>query len=173
MEALAGPYAVVVLLLAAGGLAKAWDPGPTANALTAVGLPGGKTLVRIGGFAEAGLGAAALVVAGPWCAVLVAASYLAFAGFVIRARTQGRALSSCGCFGQLDTPPTLLHVVVNVAAAGVAIAVAATGSASVVSVVADQPMFGLPFILLTVTATYLMFLALTAMPRVLLLEAAE
>jgi hypothetical protein len=172
MAALAGPYAVVVLLLAAGGLAKAVDPGPTANALTALGFPGGRVLVRVGGVAEAGLGIVALGVASPWCAALIAASYLAFAAFVIRARRRGRALSSCGCFGKLDTPPTRLHVVVNVAAAAVAFTVAATASESVLSVVTDQPLAGVPFIALTVAATYLTFLALTALPRVLSFGAA-
>ncbi|MGH9027819.1 MAG: MauE/DoxX family redox-associated membrane protein, partial [Acidimicrobiia bacterium] len=128
--------------------------------------------VRAGGWAETVLGVVALAAPGPWCAALVAASYLAFAAFVVRARGQGRALSSCGCFGRLDTPPTRLHVAVTLGAAAVAVAVAATADGTVLGTIADQPLAGLPFLLFVVTATYLTFLALTALPRVLSFGAA-
>ena len=54
-------------------------------------------------------------------AALVAVSYLAFAGFVIVALRSGAPISSCGCFGKVDTPPSVVHVVLDVAFAGVAV----------------------------------------------------
>jgi hypothetical protein len=51
--------------------------------------------------------------------IAVAVSYLAFTTFVVVARLRGGVLSSCGCFGRADTPPTWLHAGVT---AGLAVA---------------------------------------------------
>src|SRR5690606_35555046 len=40
---------------------------------------------------------------------------LAFAGFVIRALRSGTPISTCGCFGRPDTPPSPAHVALNLA----------------------------------------------------------
>ena len=51
-------------------------------------------------------------------------AYAGFTAFVVLALTRGGVLSSCGCFGKADTPPTRAHAVVTGAAALVALAVA-------------------------------------------------
>lgn len=166
MDALAGPYAAVSILLLAGGALKARDPSPTVGALSALKLPSRRTMVRTLGFVELGVGATALAFDSRVAAALVAASYAAFAGFVILALRQGTTVGSCGCFGGVDTPPTVTHAVLNAGAAAVAAAVATSSSpTSLATALADQPLFGVPFIVLCLTCAGLAYLALTRLPQ--------
>jgi hypothetical protein len=103
-------------LLVAAGIAKFVRPDGTAGALGHRRT----TAVRTGAAAEVLIGGAALLRGGA-VAWLVAASYVAFAGYIAVAIARGWSLSSCGCFGQPDTPrdrapvirPTRLHLVVD------------------------------------------------------------
>jgi Methylamine utilisation protein MauE len=168
VSVLAGPFAIFSALLAVGGALKAVDPGDTAHALGALGLPHARLLVRAGGAAETVVGVGALVVGGPVLAALVAASYLVFAVFVTVALRTGAPISSCGCFGKVDTPPSPVHVVVDVAAAAIALVVALAGDpVALPDVVRDQPLAGVPFVLLVVIGMYAVFLAFTALPKTL------
>jgi hypothetical protein len=164
---LAGPFAIVAALLALGGASKAVQPADTVGALRGLGLPNSGVLVRAGGVAELVIGVGALVTGARPFAVLVAISYAAFAAFVALALRRGAPIGSCGCFGRAETPPSRTHVVVNVAAALVAAAVAVDPFGGVGDVVADQPLLGLPFLLLVAVGVYLVFLALTLLPRTL------
>jgi len=77
-------------------------------------------------------------------------------------------ISSCGCFGKIDTPPSLVHVVLDAAVALMAGAVAIAGTdVSMPTVLPDQPLLGLPFVLLVVVGTGLVLLAFTSLPRAL------
>jgi hypothetical protein len=77
--------------------------------------------------------AAAEVAVGLWAiaapsripALLVCSAYLAFTVFVAHALRRGGFLTSCGCFGKADTPPTRSHLAVTGAAAVAAAAVVA------------------------------------------------
>jgi hypothetical protein len=167
---LAGPFAIASVLLAIGGAFKALRPGDTANALVAVGVPVPSVLptrvvVRAGGIVEMSIGVAALFAGGPVLCALVAVSYLAFAGFVVVALRAGAPISSCGCFGKVDTPPSVVHVVLDVAFAGVAVAAAFTGNVGLPDVLADQPLAGVPFVMLLVIGCSLTFLAFSALPK--------
>jgi hypothetical protein len=120
---IAGVLGAAALLLVVAGAAKVADPTRTAGALRALGWPSSPGLVRAGAAAELLLGAAALVVGGPALALLVAASYLGFALFVMAALRSGTPVGTCGCFARADTPPTTAHVVLNaVLAAGAVLA---------------------------------------------------
>ena len=165
MGGMAGPYAAAAILLAVGGALKLRRPVPTANALGAVGLPESVPIVRAFGTIEVVVAVGALTTGQPVFAVLVGVSYLVFAGFVLLALTRGGAISSCGCFGEPDTPATPVHVALDLAAAAVALAVAAGGGSHWQSFLSDQPLGGAPFIVLTATCTYLGYLALTVLPR--------
>ena len=170
MSVLAGPFAIATVLLALGGAAKAVRPRDTAQALTAVGirfprvLPA-RVVVRVGGAVEAILATAALLVGGPVLCALVALSYLAFAGFVLVALRTGAPISSCGCFGKVDTPPSIVHVVLDLAFAGVAATAAFVGDVALPDVLGDQPLLGIPFLMLIVIGCSLVFLAFTALPK--------
>jgi hypothetical protein len=162
---MAGPYAAAAVLLAVGGALKWRRPGPTASALGAVGLPASAGFVRIFGAIEVVVAVGALTSGHPAFALLVGASYLVFAAFVLLALARGGAISSCGCFGEPDTPATPLHAVLDGAAAAIAFAVAAGGGSDWRGFLGDQPLRGAPFIVLTATCAYLGYVALTVLPR--------
>jgi hypothetical protein len=170
MGAWAGPFLVVALLLALAGALKAYDPTTTTGALRRAGLTVPAIAVRIGGAIEVAVGAAAIVTGGTVAAALVGLSYLLFTGFVLFALARHIPIGSCGCFGKVDTPPSLIHVALNIGAIVTATAVALGSGGGIGDVLADQELLGLPFLLLVATATYLAFLSLTALPQLRSLE---
>jgi hypothetical protein len=170
MGAWAGPFLVVALLLVAAGALKAYDPVTTVGALRRAGLRVPPVAVRIGGAIEVVIGVAAIATGAPAAAGLVALSYLLFLGFVGFALARHIPIGSCGCFGKIDTPPSLIHVGLNVGAIATATAVALGPGGGIGDVLADQDLLGLPFLLLVATATYLAFLALTLLPQLHSLE---
>jgi uncharacterized membrane protein HdeD (DUF308 family) len=162
---LSGPYAAAAVLLVIAGAPKVVKPGTTVLALRSVKAPASATAVRIFGAVEVLIGLAAVTVGGRIPAVLVATSYLAFAAFVAYALARGGVLSSCGCFGKPDTPPTRLHIVTNIAAAATAIAVAVNPPDRLADIVTVQPMHGAPFLALTAVCVWFVYLALAELPK--------
>jgi hypothetical protein len=169
MTVLAGPFAIAAAVLALGGALKAMDPADTAHALTNLGLPGGRTLVRVGGAIEVAVAIGALVTGNAVLIAIVAASYVVFAVVVLVALRSGKPLSSCGCLGKIDTPPSLVHVGIDLVSAGVAAAAAfaATSEIAIPDVLDEQPLFGVPFVFLVVIGTGLVLVALTDLPKTL------
>jgi hypothetical protein len=104
-------------LLVVAGVAKVVDPDPTSGALRAARLPVRRPLVRFMGVAEVVVAGAALL-AVPAAVGFAALAYLGFTGFTAWALRTERPIQSCGCFGSDDTPPGLVHVVVNAVSAG-------------------------------------------------------
>lgn len=163
---LAGPFTAGAVLLALGGALKARNPAPAVGALRGLGLPTWAPLVRVLAAVELGVGMAALALDSRVTAGAVAISYLAFAGFALLALRRGAMISSCGCFGRADAPPTASHVVINLAAGAVAAGVAADPSGtSFASAVADQPLFGIPFTFLCLTCAWFAYLAFTRLAQ--------
>jgi Methylamine utilisation protein MauE len=122
--ALVVPYAAAAVLLAVAGVPKVRDPGNLVRAVRSVGMPFGRQGVRAFAAAEVGIAVAALVVPGRPAALLLAAVYAGFTAFVVLALRRGGVLSSCGCFGRADTPPTRAHALATGAASGVGLLVA-------------------------------------------------
>ncbi|HEY8547667.1 MAG TPA: MauE/DoxX family redox-associated membrane protein [Acidimicrobiales bacterium] len=119
----AGALGAAALLLVVAGAAKVADPSRTAGALRALGWPSSPWLVRAAAAAELLLGLVVLVVGGRVPALLVAASYLGFALFVMAALRSGTPVGTCGCFARDDTPPSPAHVALDaVLAAGAVLA---------------------------------------------------
>jgi hypothetical protein len=164
---LAGPFVVAAALLGLGGASKAVEPSDTARALGMLGLPSSHALVRAGGVAELAIGVGALAFGNRVLAVLVGLSYLGFLAFVVLALVRHAPLSSCGCFGKIDTPPSAIHVTVDALAVLVAGAVVVDPGVGLPDVLADQPLLGLPFLLLAAVGVYLAFLSLTLLPKTL------
>jgi hypothetical protein len=154
VSALGGLLAVAAVLLVAGGTAKMVRPRPTANALH---VP--PVLVRIGAVSEAFVGAAALTTGARVAAAFVALSYLSFASFVGWALARNVPLATCACFGEPDTPPTLLHVIVNLALAAAASGAALTSAGRSATTLGPAALVGVAVV------AYLTFLILTALPR--------
>lgn len=169
MNIAAGPFTIAALLLALGGASKVLDPGDTATALRGAGIPLGRWAVRIGAAAELAVGVYAAVVGDQVSAVLVACSYAAFATFVAVALVRHLPISTCGCFGKADTPPSLVHVVFDVAAAAAAISVIVDPGVGLRDAVSRQPWSGIPYAVVLATGVYAAMLSLTALPRALAL----
>jgi hypothetical protein len=167
MEPLAGPVVVVAALLALAGGLKVIRPVPTAGALRAMRLPSTLPLVRLLGVGEIVVGIAAGVTFARPVLVLLAAAYLAFAGFVTAALSANTPLQSCGCFGQTDTPPSSVHVAMNLAAAGTAFAAALSGTPGLDVTLRDQPWNAMPFVLLVGICVYLCVVIATVLPEAL------
>jgi hypothetical protein len=167
---LIGLYLVAAGLLVVAGVAKAARPDDTARALaTLTGRPIplrlSRAAVRTGAGAEAMLGLAALFVPRPVTAALVALSYAAFAVVVAYAWRRGGPLGTCGCFGRPDTPPTAVHLLLDLALAVVAVIVAATAPAhgTLFTQLAHQPWAGLPLLFVSAVALWLSLLALSVL----------
>lgn len=171
MAALVGVCTIVTALVALAGAAKLLDPFPAARALASLGLPHNLWLVRLLGVAELAGGALSIALGGRALPTLIGLLYLGFAGFVAlllrQAKATGKDAASCGCFGVSDTPPGVLHVVINLISGGVMIAGAAVGLDQFGAVVGDQPAAGIPFVAYVLLGTYLTYLVLAVLPEVL------
>ncbi|CAN5251381.1 hypothetical protein BH18ACT5_BH18ACT5_07960 [soil metagenome] len=159
-----GWFFVTAALLAVSGIRKVVDPAPTSGALRAAGLPHRSTLVLGLGVFEVGVGASNLLVSNSVLVWAQAALYAAFAVFVLWALRQRIPIASCGCFGKPDTPPTRLHVVVNVAALVGASVHALTETPSLASVLGSQPLVGVPYLGFVALGTYCLYLLLGELP---------
>ncbi len=174
---LIGLYLIAAGLLVVAGVAKASRPDDTARALVTLRssrrAPGGRAVslrrmrlfVRTGALAEAVLGLIALLMPRPLTASLVALSYATFSVVVVVARRRGGPLATCGCFGRPDTPPTTVHLFVNLLLAVSAVVVAASAPAdgTVVSALAHQPWAGLPLLFVSAVGLWLSLLALSSL----------
>ena len=162
-----GPFLIAASLLAVAGMAKVVDPTMTVGALRGIGLRIPALGVRILGALEAALAIVAAVTGAPAFAMGVAASYLAFTLFVIVAQARRLPIGTCGCFGKTDTPPSWIHVGVNLAAATSAIAVASNNGNGILETLRAQPLAGVPFLALIAVGTYAAFTALTVVAQLI------
>lgn len=122
-------------LLAIAGAPKVAKPFDLQRALRMAGLRVRHPVVRAFGALETAVGVLGLLTGNPVLLAWAALSYLGFAVFVGYALTRSTPLSSCGCFGKADSPPTRTHVVV-VAVFAVALTIGAlTGAPGLVSAV--------------------------------------
>ncbi|MEX0698813.1 MAG: MauE/DoxX family redox-associated membrane protein [Acidimicrobiia bacterium] len=113
----AGPALALFGLLAIAGIFKLVSPGATAGALRATRLPSSMLTVRVLGVAEIAVGAAGMVLGSSVAAVAGAIFFGGFAWFVAHALRHRLPISSCGCLGTSDTPPSVVHLVFNLGAA--------------------------------------------------------
>jgi hypothetical protein len=111
-------------LLVASGVAKLRDPLPAASALAELGVPKARSVACVGAVLE--LLVAGLMVLRPTVgAPIAAAMYVAFAALLV-VQLRAGITRSCGCLGSAETPPSRVHVAVDLALAGVCGACAVT-----------------------------------------------
>lgn len=130
-------------------------------------LPSSLLLVRMLGIAEIAIGVSAGITFSPPLLVLVGATYLAFAAFITAALGANKPIQSCGCLGQTDTPPSVIHVGLNLVSAGIALGAAVTDTQSLDVTLSDQPWHGVPFVLLVAICVYLCVQVATVLPLTL------
>jgi hypothetical protein len=158
--------AIAAVLLVLTGAAKLADPEPTMGALEAAALPARRRWAMGLGLLEVAAGVPALIWGGLW-ALPVAVLYVGFAGFVAWALRLRIPIQSCGCFGRPDTPPTVFHAVFNLMVGAAAVWVGLTGGRGLIDVLADQPMWGIPYLGVTALGVYLSYLILAELPKTL------
>ena len=107
------PVLAGAALVVLAGLGKLRRPRPTVGAFKSVGLSVRPRTVRALGVVEIVLGVTAIVPGGPIPAAVLGVAYLGFTAFVVVALRTGGTLSSCGCLGRPDTPPTRAHALVT------------------------------------------------------------
>lgn len=161
---LEGWYLITAALLVLSGGTKLRDPEPTRGALRTAGLPASRPAVWTLAGVEIAVGAAAMALPRTEVAMAVALLYLGFAGFVTWALARGLPLQTCGCFGRSDTPPGWVHVAVDASAVIAAVAVALGDGTDLVTMLADQPAAGLPYVGYLALGVYLTALVLTELP---------
>ena len=172
MPAVLGPALAAAALLALAGAQKLVDPTMTSGALRALGLPSATLLVRAGSAAELALGAAAIAIGGAALWWLVAASYLAFAAFVVAALRNGTMIGSCGCFGREETPPHASHVALNLVLAAIAAWAALDLAGAPLDAIAEHPGTGAAVIAMSAVAVVLLWAVYVVLPRTLAAGAA-
>jgi uncharacterized membrane protein YphA (DoxX/SURF4 family) len=156
--------AVALVLLAASGVSKVFDPDPTRGAMQAARLPSSRLISRSLGIAEIVAGVAGLVLGGPWLA-FAALLYLGFFVFTMAAVRKRLPIQSCGCFGREDTPPTVLHVVFN-ALSSAALGYVALLSEQAVPWTGPSVEVAL-YLAFSLVGAYLAYLLLEQLPRTL------
>lgn len=174
---LVGLYLIGCTLLVLAGAMKARNPDDSARALwplapgwvrSWLGLRGLRMAIRAGALAECGLGLVALLWPRPLTATVVALSYLAFSALVVYVRSRGGVLTTCGCFGAPDGPATRLHAVIDLGLAVAAGVVAwhAPTEGSLATVLAQQPLHGVPLVATSGVGVWLTYLTISVRSRV-------
>jgi hypothetical protein len=161
-----GPVTAVMVVLLIAGTQKLLDPSPTSGALRAAGLPASGTLVRLLGLVEAGTAIFFLVVGGPVPAAMGSLLYAGFAWFVINALVRDLPISSCGCLGATETPPTMIHVVMNLGALGLLGAAVIIPVAPMGGVVGQELNVVIPYVLFTGATVYMLYAILAVLPLI-------
>jgi len=116
MLAHSGPTLALLGLLALAGGMKVASPDLTSGALRAAGLPHARVFVRGIGLVEVVIGVSGIVLGSSIVAFSAAAFYAGFAWFVFHVLRHRLPISSCGCFGAAETPPSRNHLIVNIGA---------------------------------------------------------
>ena len=155
-----GPFLAACALLAWSGAAKLARPRHARAAARAIGLPSTAGAVRVLGAIELGAACAGAAL-GHIAALLVAVVYAALAVVALRLLRQSPA-TPCGCLGSSRGPASRAHVVVNGAAALIAVAAAFGGSP--LAGISALPLAGVPFVVLVVCAARLATLTIDALP---------
>ena len=161
-------HAVGSLLLVVSGVAKLVFPHPATRFLAGAGLTDRVSIARALGGAELAAGLVGLSVAGPIPAMTVAVTYTVFALVVLRAI--GRGSASCGCFGRVDSPPSIVHAVGNLFFAAVSILAAGAGSSPaglVAETAADRPGAAVALVVVVCLLAGLVFVFFTGLPELL------
>jgi hypothetical protein len=130
-------------------------------------LVSGSGVVYTLSVAEIATGAASLLAGGALAGWAMAVLYGGFGWFVAFALRRRIPISSCGCFGKVDTPPSVVHLFVNAAAMAGGVWAALRPSRSLMSVLGDQPVAGLPYLAFLAAGTYAAYILLTGLPVLL------
>lgn len=164
VDTLAVPFFVAAGLLVASGLVKLHDPTPLRRATRELGFPLGGFGVRAFGCAEVVVGSTALFLPSGG-AVALACMYGLFAGVLVKAMRSAVPLTSCGCIGKHDAPPSITHVFLNVTAMclGGLLAVL-PGVSGLITFTSDLGDLAAPVSVGSITIAYLLYAVVAYLP---------
>jgi hypothetical protein len=165
-DILAGPYFLAGFLLALAGLGKIRHPAPASRALAAAGLPDRWVAVRTLGIIEVTVGGLALAAPTAPVSLALAFTYLSFAAFLTYLIMARVPAASCGCAGSRDTPPSVLHVVLDLFAVAAAVAVALDPVSDVVRFALGTPFKGIPLLGLLAVLGYVAVMSTSGLPEI-------
>ncbi len=165
MHALDGPVLAFLTLLALAGAMKVARPAATSGALRAAKLPSSILVVRALGALEVAAGVVGVVTGDGRAVAMAAVLYGGFAWFVLNAIRRHLPISSCGCLGAAETPPSLIHVTVNLVAMTVLSLSAITSIGPWGGMTGMPVRESVPFVLLTGVTVYLLYAVITVLPR--------
>lgn len=146
------------------GAFKVVQPSGVAGAVQTLGMKVPRLIGRLIGSVEIAIGAAGLSAPGPVPAIAVGIAYLAFALVVVVLMRRGE--TSCGCFGQIESPPSGLHVAIDLGAAAAALGHAAAVSPSIVEYSRTLGWEAIPFVGLIAIGVLCTVAILTVLPAV-------
>jgi hypothetical protein len=161
------PFLASALVVGAAGLGKLASPQLTGAALSAAGIRRGSPLIaRTLGIYECAVCIGCLaMIRSPLAPAVLAATYGAFAGFVVMLQRRGQTEISCGCFGGASVRVSSQHAVTNLVVALAAAATALTGGVDARSLI---PLSVDAAVLLVATGlgAWLLFAVITVAPEV-------
>jgi hypothetical protein len=159
------PFLVAAALLMVGGAVKVIRPAPAIRALDDAWLPSGPGKVRLLAAAEMGVGAGCLIVPGRALAACLAGTYFLFAAFLVRLMRAGPSAESCGCVGSRATPPSIVHVGLDLLAAASGVGSSVVGVPGVMRVAQGGPLLGIPIALGLVACGYAAYSCVVYLPH--------
>ena len=165
-SAFAVPFFVAAGLLVLAGAAKLLRPEGASRAMAAAGLPRHPLIARGLGSLEIAAGGACLAAPRPGFAAAMAALYLVFAAFLTHLILRRIPGASCGCLGSRDSPPTRVHVLLNLTAAAAGAFAAFDPPPGLVTFTLSLPLHGLPFLVGAACAAYLAYLSVSLLPQI-------
>lgn len=168
MSLLAGPVFAIAGVMGAAGVLKLARPDTTAKAMKAAGLSDSVLAVRVVALTEIVLAAAAIAFGTRVTATLLTIYFTLFALFSFVLLKRGGRGVPCGCFGETEkaAPTTPIHVVMNAVAALASTAAIVWPTGGLGANLAEQPLLGIPFLVLTGLFGWLWYLGLTAFPEI-------
>jgi hypothetical protein len=167
-DVVAAPFYVASALLVLAGVTKLRDPSSLVRVLRQARVVSSRAIVKAFGSLEVAAGTAALIRPGFLTGVAVAALYVTFSGFLLWVLVERVPVTSCGCLGARETPPSVVHLVLNVCAAAAAAAVAAGITPSgVLPFAIDLSYLAVPFLIGAAAIAYAAYLAVAFLPAAL------
>lgn len=163
----AGPFLAAACLLLVSGIAKLRRPDAAADVLASFRVPGGRRAARLVGALEVALAAWAIAAPGRAAAAAVCAAYALFAVVAAALVTRAVPLASCGCLGETRTPPSPVHVALNLACVAAAAIAVAAPPPPLDTLLPSLPLGGAPLVLGVLVATWLAVAVLAHLPQAL------
>lgn len=167
LSALLGAYYTSAVVVGIAGASKIRKPAVTARALQAVGLPHRRLYARLLGAFEVAVALAALIEPSP-SGFALAGVYTAFGLITVYQLVGHSTVTSCGCFGDVETPPTPYHILFDAAAVALALIVtsSSTTPAGLDDLITRHPALAASYLVALAAAAYLAVLSLSLLPIV-------